>query len=432
MNLDWLLLLRIDHRPFLGAVDLLMAAAAVILLVRPLRLRPWLRALVPVAGGAVVGLVTVWVAGDVLDVFGVPLSPVTRMWVAIAFAGVALAVSAFWQPIHRWRKVVAAVAIPVMLIGAAAGINVDFGAYRDLHDALGISPYGALPAGAASGTPSRAPWRPPADLPAHGLIGTVEIPATTSGFHARPAVVYLPPAARTAHPPRLPVIVMLSGQPGAPADMFASGRAATVLDAYAARHEGLAPIVVAPDQLGTPDRNPMCVDSPLGRSQSYLTVDVPAWIQRHLPVLPGPASRAIVGYSEGGTCAAQLGAGYPELFGSLFSISGELAPTIGQRTVTVAFGGSSAAYRAQQPLHLLAAHRPYRDSFAIFAAGSADAKFSAFQRTTYRAASTAGMTTRFISSPGTAHDWNTVRYALRTGLPALCDHLFAASAGRRG
>jgi len=46
------------------------------------------------------------------------------------------------------------------------------------------------------------------------------------------------------------------------------------LDAYAANHEGLAPIVVVADQLGTPTANPLCLDSALGKSETYLARDL--------------------------------------------------------------------------------------------------------------------------------------------------------------
>jgi len=54
------------------------------------------------------------------------------------------------------------------------------------------------------------------DLAAAGVVSTVVIPGSVSGFAARPAWVYLPPAALVRNPPALPVLVLLHGQPGSP------------------------------------------------------------------------------------------------------------------------------------------------------------------------------------------------------------------------
>ncbi|WFR66742.1 hypothetical protein P9139_19005 [Curtobacterium flaccumfaciens] len=121
-----------------------------------------------------------------------------------------------------------------------------------------------------------------------------------SHFRARKAVVWLPPAARTTRPPTLPVLVALSGQPGQPADMFQTGDLGRYLDRYAEAHHGLAPIVVAPDQLGAPERNPMCVDSRrLGRSATYVMTDTVRWIRRHLPVATAPKAWGSSGSRRG-------------------------------------------------------------------------------------------------------------------------------------
>jgi S-formylglutathione hydrolase FrmB len=256
----------------------------------------------------------------------------------------------------------------------------------------------------------------PPGSPAHGLIGTVDIPSTRSHFAARSAYLYLPPAALAAHPPALPVLILLSGQPGGPQNMVQSGRVRATFDAFAAAHHGFAPIVVIPDQLGQPQRNPMCVDSALGNAATYLTVDVPDWIRTHLTVQTAAAAWAIGGFSEGGTCSIQLGAEHPELFGGIFDISGQLAPRNGtvQQTIDRGFGGSAAAYRAATPVAVLAAGAPYRNTVAVFVSGQFDAKYGPQADAVSAAARRAGMHVTRAISPGTAHDWHTVQWALRT------------------
>jgi enterochelin esterase-like enzyme len=364
------------------------------------------QALAWVAVGALVGAGIAWLAGDVLDLFGVGLSPTTRMWSAAFFAGLALVILGL-VTLPRRGRVVAALALPLVLLTAAAGINADFGQYPTLRTALGIPVFGALNAKPTVGT--------------HGTVGSVTIPATVSGFHARPALIYLPPAALQSPPPVLPVVEMLSGQPGSPQDVFSAGQLASMLDGWAAKHGGSAPIVVVPDQLGAPERNPMCVDSALGNSATYLTVDVPRWVRAHFSVAPAAAGWAIAGFSQGGTCAAQLGAAHPELYGTLFDISGELVPRAGtpEQTIRAAFGGSHAAYAAAAPVAILAAHAPYASLRAILAVGGSDARYLAWTHTLADAATSAGVNTTIIISPGTSHDWHTVRYAWSTAMPLL-------------
>lgn len=422
--LNWVLATRIDKTGFLVPLYVAAAVLFVLLALKSVRATWLTRAAILVLAGAGTGLLLSWLVSDVWDLFGVALTTVVRVWIAMLFAGLFLAVGNLWRS-RWWRKVLAVVAAGVFLLATGAAVNEDFGAYRSIGDALGVKPYPALPAADLTGherQPDPGPWTAPPGMPEKGALGTVVIPATHSHFPARPASVYLPPAALTAHPPALPVLVMFPGQPGGPSDVFTSGRVAVTLNKYAAAHHGLAPIVVAPDQLGRPLKNPMCVDSPLGNSATYLTVDVPEWIRSHLNVLGDPAHWAVGGYSQGGTCATQFGFGDPQLFGSLIDILGERQPTIGPDTVAKAFGGSTAKYDAQKPLALLAAHKPYTDSYGIFGSGLQDKRYTRYVRTMDRAAKAAGMTTTLILSPHSGHDWNTVRYVLARALPLLADH----------
>lgn len=420
--------LRIDRPPFLLVLDLLALALVLYLLVRSTRRLTLATVGVTVASG-LLGWLLVWLVDDAFDLFGVGLTPVTTMWSALGFGAVGLAIANLFRS-RWWRKLVAVVSIPVFIATAAAGVNVDFGAYRNLNDALGVVPYGPLDLHGERGESiPGTDWQATTnatDPPANGEVGTVRIPATASGFAARAAVVYLPPIARAANPPALPVLYALSGQPGAPADMFTAGGIATYMDAFAAQHGGYAPIVIAPDQLGAPGRNPMCVDSKtFGKSATYLLTDVRNWAVSHLRVSSDPAAWSIFGYSQGATCAVQFAAGHPELFGSALASSSELGPTLGPEALTIqqGFEGSRAAYNRAQASAAMTAHAPYRDSVIVFGVGQNDAKYSVFARTLYAQAEAAGIHTELLVSPGSAHDWNTVRYTLKNGFPRIAEQL---------
>ncbi|MGN6325341.1 alpha/beta hydrolase [Pseudolysinimonas sp.] len=420
-----------------------VAAAVLIAAVATARSRRLVIALLSAVPGAAVGLATAWITTVPLDLFDVQLSPVSTAWIGAAFAAAGVAVAAIIQGGTR-RRVLGAVALVLALLSGALGVNADFGQYttlgsfvdqpialplaRQLATAQAANAPGTAPlTAAAASAPAAELWRdtPIPSAPHDGVVAQVTIPATVSHFPARPAYVYLPPAAQVPDPPRLPVLIFLSGQPGAPQNVIQSGRMADIMNAFAHAHGGLAPIVVAPDQLGSPASNPMCVDSPLGDSATYLTVDVPNWIRTHLAVQPQRSAWAIGGFSQGGTCSIQLGAGFPKLFGSIIDVSGQVHPINGSVAQTIArgFGGDAAKYRAAQPLSLLAAHAPYSHVVGVFGSGALDAKYTPEANTVAAAARAAGIRTSRVVSPGTAHDWHTVQWVLGRPSTPVWRHL---------
>src|SRR5205809_386833 len=58
--------------------------------------------------------------------------------------------------------------------------------------------------------------RATAELPGHGVVLSLNVPASHSGFHARAPFVYLPPAWFATPRPALPVVVLIAGSPGTP------------------------------------------------------------------------------------------------------------------------------------------------------------------------------------------------------------------------
>ena len=421
--------LRLETGPF---PIIVYALAAVILVVLATRrpVRRWLPIqLLGALAGAGVGLILAWLVSDVWNSFGVALTLITRMWFALGVGGIGFAIAGLWRA-RAWRVVVGSASVIIFAFAGAIGVNVDVAEFPTLGSALGVNAIDKLTLPVAQPTPTSTipeslaqSWHAPADLPKVGTVGYVTIPGTVSHFAARSAVVYLPPAALVAGAPRLPMLELLSGQPGGPSNLITSGAMASILDQFAAAHHGLAPIVVVPDQLGSPQLNPMCVDSVLGNSATYLTVDVTNWITHHLHVLPSGADWAIGGFSQGGTCSIQLGTKYRGLFGSILDIAGELAPHHGTipATIASAFGGSAAQYTAATPLALLASGAPWTDTLGIFVIGQNDARFGVASSAVSKAAEAAGMTMHHLVSPGTAHDWKTVQFGIRTAMPLLGD-----------
>jgi enterochelin esterase-like enzyme len=420
---EWLAAIPIERGPVLATVYLVAGAlvAALAVPVPGIRGRRQVRLLatgVAAVVGALAGLAVAWWV-DAQDLFGVTLSAVVRA--ALAGTGAALGVVVVNLVRTRWwRAAVAVLAAPAVLLAGVLMVNEDIGYYPRLGDLVGDTGITTLSLGGDRGAAPLSSWRPPAGMPATGTVGTVRIPGTVSHFAARRAYVYLPPAARVAHPPRLPVVVALSGEPGGPIDVIDAGHLDQTMNRIAAAHSGVAPVVVVPDQLGAKASNPMCVDSPLGHVATYVSVDVRRWILAHLPVSGAAREWTVAGFSEGGTCAIQLGAHYPAIFGSIVDISGQVRPVNGSvaHTIRTGFGGSVAAYHRESPLGLLAAQR-FPRTRALFAAGALDTRYSPMMRRVAAAARAAGMQVSAREVPGGAHNWHMASAGLAWGMDGL-------------
>ena len=138
-----------------------------------------------------------------------------------------------------------------------------------------------------------------------GTVIQFRMPGTVSRFNARVGQVYLPPAWFQTPRLQLPVIELLHGSPGDPADWTRAGYADVAADAYARTHHGIAPIIVMPDVNGREWwHDSECVNGPMGNAEQYLTVDVRNAVVRKLGARRQGSAWSIAGLSEGGSCAA--------------------------------------------------------------------------------------------------------------------------------
>ena len=192
------------------------------------------------------------------------------------------------------------------------------------------------------------------------------------------------------------------------------------MDAIATRHDGVAPIVVVPDQLGSFTGNPMCIDSPLGHVATYVMHDVRDWILQHLPVETDRTRWTVAGFSEGGTCAIQFASQHPDVFGSFVDVSGERAPLNGsvKRSIAVGFRGDARAWEHAGPTWVMA-HTTYQDEEAYFAVGALDTVYGAVMPVLAAQATAAGMTTHQHRVQGPTHNWRMADMAFAWGFHAL-------------
>ncbi|MFE0460967.1 alpha/beta hydrolase [Kitasatospora sp. NPDC058965] len=379
-----------------------------------------------VLAAAVTVLIRFWV-DDWWQPFPDPLPRKVLFWIGIGVLGVLLAV--FRLPPLPWRgRLAAVVAGLLVLLMAGSQVNRIYDQYPTLRVLLApwFEHTPTLSTSKAKATVAVPPgkvlaevWHPPAGMPAKGTVAKTPLPGVKSGFQARDAYVYLPPAYQTDPRPLLPVLVLLSGQPGGPEDWVTTGDLAGIMDRFAAQHHGLAPIVVAADAAGSTFGNTLCMDSKIAKAQTYLAQDVPDWIHAHLQTATGRGATAIGGVSYGGTCSIQLGVNAPQVYGSLLDISGQDEPTLGshQETVDQAFGGDEAAFDAVDPLHVMARQR-FPDTNAAFVAGKSDGEYGPQNQKVYQAALAAGMKATWSTVPG-GHDWNVFRAGVSTQLPWL-------------
>ena len=376
----------------------------------------------------IVGLVIAWLLSDVFVVFGVELGPRVIAWAGCGCAIVGFAVSHVM--LHRGvLRAVAVILVVCAVFSTATGIDQAYGEYATIGSLFSQDSYREADlTGMAkrSDLISVTQWRQEAadgsisDIPAHGEVSKVNIPATTSHFEARQALVYLPPAALVTakHKPALPVILMMSGQPGSPGRVFAAGGIQTMMDDYAQHHGGLAPIVIAADQLGDDSHNTLCVDSPVyGKALTYLTKDVVDWVKTNLPAARQAQDWAIAGFSQGATCSLQIGANHPDLFGTIIPTGSELKPTNGSESSMISrfFHGDRTAYEKQIPINAIRDHAPSNQTLVI-GAGERDRESVRNVELIAPVAQQEGMHVTAVESLGNAHDWHAVRDTLRYGL----------------
>lgn len=265
---------------------------------------------------------------------------------------------------------------------------------------------------------------------ADGYQLAVRIPATRSGFDARAAHLFVPPGWLRDPSGTRPVVEMMMGQPGNPT----LGATLDALHSLGQQRLDQAPFVLVVDQLGAVDKNPPCADTSAGRLDTYLSQDVPAWIDANLPVSPDRTDRVIAGFSHGGECAAYLAATHPGKWGAVIDISGPDKPGEYRPTVTRDryFGGDQEAYEKTWPANVLAANDYPRPTVGIFVAGAEDPHFRQQVEDTATAAENAGWKVTYWAVPGEGHSGPTLVKGLATGYNQLIGTWVKAGATGQG
>ncbi|MCB5275133.1 hypothetical protein BJG92_02675 [Arthrobacter sp. SO5] len=398
----------------------------------------WLEALLPVLSAVLLAAAIVagvhWLLIYVYSVFPEELPGEVLAWSVAAVAALLLWLARLWaawrrKAARRWRTTaVATAALLGAVLLSGVQINAYFGLNHTVSDLTGTAVARIQPLEEGLKRSSSDPagvglsaWQAPGGLPDGGELRRASIPGTVSGFQSREAYIYLPPAYLGSPRPALPVLVLFSGQPGAPADWLTGGALRSRLDRFAAAHHGVAPVVIVVDPNGTPAGNTLCMDSRIAQADTFLSQDVPAWISRTLDVDPDHSQWAAGGFSFGATCAMQMVTRHPEVYSSALAFSSEKEPALAKerdKTVAASFGGDADAFDRQTPLRLMK-ERNYRGHAIFFGAGVRDPEFIGYMDLLSGAARTAGFDVKALGIPNAGHSWETASKGLPAGLDFL-------------
>lgn len=424
--MDALADIRLVDGPLFWAAWAVGAVGAVHLLWRRGRLWPLVPVLAVVSAALIVAAVH-WLLIYVFSTFPEELPREVLGWSVPAVVGVMLWITMLGSAGWKGRAAATAAMLGVVLLSSVQ-MNAYFGLNRTVGDLLGtaVARIPPLEAGltrqAGRAVPVQlAEWVTPEGLPSEGVLRKADIPGTSSGFDAREAYIYLPPAYLSPERPALPVLVLFSGQPGGPADWLTGGSLRSHMDRFSARHNGVAPVVVVVDPNGSSSGNSLCMDSRIAKADTYLSVDVPHWISETLDVGAERRNWGAGGFSFGGTCAMQLGTRHPELYSSILAFASEQEPALAkerEKTVEASFGGDTKAFEAQTPLYLMNQHS-FEGSAVHFAAGAADPEFTGYMDVLSAAAREAGFEVEVRRIANSGHSWETVS----KGMPDALDFL---------
>ncbi|MCG5433452.1 esterase family protein [Mycobacterium sp. MYCO198283] len=381
-----------------------------------------------VVAGAAIGLRLSGSAGEP--------APLQLWWWLAATAAAAVLVLARWRGVRWWRRVAKLAAVPACALCAVLAVNTWTGYLPTVGTAWNQLTSGPLP-DEADGTAVSVLVAHHA-MPATGKVVPLVTGEAVSGFHHREELVYLPPAwFRSSPPPALPLVLMIGGEFNTPADWIRTGNAVTTADAYAARHRGVAPILVFADPGGAFANDTECVNGPRGRAADHLVAEVVPTAAARFSPAGHPARWGVAGWSMGGTCAVDLAVMHPEVFSAFVDIAGDVAPNSGTVDQTVArlFGGDRAAWSAFDPLTVMARHGPYHGLAGWFDVNGdvrghrGDPRVTGDQLDAATvlcgAARARGVDCDVHTRPG-HHDWPFAASAWAAALPWLTDRLTAS------
>lgn len=254
--------------------------------------------------------------------------PLAAPGLVVGLAGAAIVLVLLRHAVRSRRLVGrAAAALCLALAGltfaasVADAVNVHFGYLPTAGDAVGVIGGGGdwtrVSAAELAGTEPGPP---------DGGVASLRLPDRGSGFGASTALVYLPRQYFSDPTARFPVVYLLHGSPGVPADWLRGGRAAVAGAAEAAA--GHPVIIAMPAMSHAWLDDTECVDGRVPAASHFLDDVVPG-VDAALRTVPDRRHRVLAGMSAGGYCALNLGLRHRDLVATIVDMSGLDRPTHG-------------------------------------------------------------------------------------------------------
>lgn len=194
-------------------------------------------------------------------------------------------------------------------------------------------------------------FAPPHDaafVKVHGTAGRFYVVSPAIGGRRQPVDVYLPPGYRTHPHRRYPVAYLLHGFPGRPGAFLSTVRMGVVEDELVALHR-VRPVILVMPFGSTGSFTDKEWANGIGGNEGWETFvarDVVRAVDARYRTIPSSTGRALVGLSEGGYAALNIGIHHPHEFRVLESWSGY------QRADDIAaiFGHRASLLRRNSPL----------------------------------------------------------------------------------
>ncbi|MEV6596327.1 alpha/beta hydrolase-fold protein [Actinoplanes sp. NPDC051346] len=232
----------------------------------------------------------------------------------------AVLVAMSWERGGRLRVLVRGVALLASLVSITAAALVQVNRMTE-----------AFTLEAASQSTASASADPAPDAPGSAtgsVIRKVTVPGKASKLNLT-MFVYLPAAYRTGKQ-RFPVIQAQHGFSGNPRTWLTKLRVQSVLDTEIAAGRMAPTVVLFPFQSPRPATLDTECTNLVGAEQTetFLTVDVPAYVKAKFRVRNDRAGWGLIGYSAGAYCATSLALRHPTLYAAAASLSGLAGPGI--------------------------------------------------------------------------------------------------------
>lgn len=256
------------------------------------------------------------------------------------------------------------------------------------------------------------------------MIVQVHIGAPALKVPTAAAYVYLPPGYDDPanQKRRYPVIYMLHGYPGRPANWMSAGGVPDVMNALIGSRQIGPMIVVAPNDFGGRPHDSECLNQFDGpQIADYLVGPVVHYIDGHFRTVADRRGRAIGGLSSGGYCGLNLGLRDQAAFSVMVTFEPYGDP--GRSVIGPLLGGSVRAYIANSPEDYLAAVQIRRPLAAYLDVGGTFARDIRRVKTLAHELRARGVTVQFRVEPGQDHTWKEAATGLPFGISFAAHHL---------